>query len=111
MIVNVSSFRTIRLTKFAAGYVPFWLPLRYALVGAAMVPRGEVGLIFAQTGLNSGVLTPATFGAIMMMVLGTTLVTPPWLGWLVRRGPMPPGAMQDIGGVDDLVAGERRTKG
>ncbi|MBA2293166.1 MAG: cation:proton antiporter [Gemmatimonadales bacterium] len=95
------------ITKFVSGYVPFWIPLRYALVGAAMVPRGEVGLIFAQMGLTSGVISPSVFGALMIMVIGTTLVTPPWLGWLVSRG-TPPGNPQDIGGMDDLVSGERR---
>jgi Kef-type K+ transport system membrane component KefB len=96
------------VTKFVAGYAPFWVPLRYALVGTAMVPRGEVGLIFAQMGLTSGVISPAVFGSLMVMVIGTTLVTPPWLGWLVRRGG-PPSPAQDIGGMDDLVVGERRT--
>ncbi len=94
-------------TKFIAGYVPFWRPFRYALIGAAMVPRGEVGLIFARMGHDTGVLTPSVFGAIMIMVIGTTLVTPPWLGWLVTRSGAA-GPVQDIGGVDDLVAGERR---
>lgn len=93
-------------TKFLAGYVPFWRPMRYALIGAAMVPRGEVGLIFARMGHDTGVLTPSVFGAIMIMVIGTTLVTPPWLGWLVTRSGAA-GPVQDIGGVDDLVAGER----
>ena len=93
-------------TKFIAGYVPFWRPFRYALIGAAMVPRGEVGLIFARMGHDTGVLTPSVFGAIMIMVIGTTLVTPPWLGWLVTRSGAA-GPVQDIGGVDDLVAGER----
>ena len=93
------------VTKFVAGFAPLWLPLRYTLIGAAMVPRGEVGLIFAQMGMTSGVISGSEFGALMIMVIGTTLVTPPWLGWLVRRGPA--GPRQDLGGMDDLVVGER----
>jgi Kef-type K+ transport system membrane component KefB len=93
--------------KFLAGYAPFRAPIRHALVGVAMVPRGEVGLIFAQMGLTVGVLNPETFGAVMLMVIGTTLVTPPWLAWLVARRPVAVGPGQDIGTVDDLVAGER----
>ncbi len=100
--------------KFLAGYAPFRAPIRHALVGAAMVPRGEVGLIFAQMGLTVGVLTPATFGAVMLMVIGTTLVTPPWLAWLVAwqrtaggEQRTADGSIEDIGTVDDLVAGER----
>ncbi|MES2124510.1 MAG: cation:proton antiporter [Gemmatimonadota bacterium] len=71
--------------KFVAGYAPFWLPVRHALVGVAMIPRGEVGLIFAEMGLESGALTPALFGALMIMVIGTTVVTPIWLSALVKR--------------------------
>jgi len=46
-------------------------------VGFAMVPRGEVGLIFASVGKQIGVLDDAIFSAIVIMVMITTLVTPP----------------------------------
>ena len=96
--------------KFVAGYAPFWLPLRHAMIGAAMVPRGEVGLIFAQMGLATGALTPAYFGAVMLMVIGTTIVTPPWLARLARPadGDTPRrGTADPAPGLDDLVAGDR----
>ena len=53
-------------------------------IGIGMIPRGEVGLIFASIGhtvLVSGtpVFTDATFSAIVAMVMLTTLVTPPLL--------------------------------
>lgn len=91
--------------KFVAGWAPFWVPMRRALVGAAMVPRGEVGLIFAQMGLATGAITPGIFGALMLMVIGTTFVTPPWLAWLCRGQlrPRPDGS----DGLDDLVSGTR----
>ena len=41
--------------KLAAGYAPFWFPGNKLVIGVGMVPRGEVGLIFAQAGLASGV--------------------------------------------------------
>ncbi len=96
--------------KFVAGYAPFWLPVRHALIGAAMVPRGEVGLIFAQMGLATGALTSEHFGAVMLMVIGTTIVTPPWLAALSRRGGG--GGLRNAApdvqpGLDDLVAGDR----
>jgi Kef-type K+ transport system membrane component KefB len=99
------------LTKFVAGYAPFWVPMHHALVGAAMVPRGEVGLIFARMGLATAVLTPELFGALMVMVIGTTFVAPPWLAWLSGTSPADAIAAvrdQDIGTMDDLVSGERR---
>ncbi|MEX2177968.1 MAG: cation:proton antiporter [Gemmatimonadaceae bacterium] len=92
--------------KVAAGYAPWWFTGRKLLVGVAMVPRGEVGLIFAQMGLAAGAINAGEFGALMLMVLVTTFVTPPALAYLSRGRPAsgpqdPPGA----GGIDDLVAG------
>ncbi len=59
-------------------------------VGLGMVPRGEVGLIFATMGakLTLGgepVISPATYSAIVIMVIVTTLVTPPALQWSIER--------------------------
>lgn len=54
------------------------------LVGWGMVPRGEVGLIFAFVGKSLGVVSDAAFSAIVVMVMLTTLVTPPVLAYLLR---------------------------
>ncbi|MGB9180905.1 MAG: cation:proton antiporter [Pyrinomonadaceae bacterium] len=64
-------------------------------IGLGMIPRGEVGLIFAgigatlllpnAQGLNEPVIGRATFGAIVIMVIITTLVTPPALKWSLAR--------------------------
>jgi Kef-type K+ transport system membrane component KefB len=104
--------------KIAAGYVPRWFRGRKLLVGAAMVPRGEVGLIFAQMGLSTGAIDAGLFGAIMLMVLTTTLVTPPLLGRVARSTTSDvfkvPAMAEDRpgdGGIDDLVAGASRSEG
>ncbi len=55
------------------------------LVGAGMVPRGEVGLIFAALGLQNGVLDPRTYGVLLAVVLATTVITPPWLRRRLER--------------------------
>ena len=55
------------------------------LVGFGMVPRGEVGLIFATMGLSLEILNQETFAVIVLMVIVTTLITPPILGHLVKR--------------------------
>jgi Kef-type K+ transport system membrane component KefB len=73
------------LGKVAAGWAPVWFKGNKLLIGVAMVPRGEVGLIFAQMGLAAGAIDGGLFGAIMMMVLVTTLVTPPALAAIARR--------------------------
>ena len=44
--------------KFLAGYAPVWFKGNKKVIGVGMIPRGEVGLIFAQTGLASGVFDP-----------------------------------------------------
>jgi Kef-type K+ transport system membrane component KefB len=46
------------------------------LIGIGMLPRGEVGLIFATIGLQSGVLDPSLYAALLLVVLITTLATP-----------------------------------
>jgi Kef-type K+ transport system membrane component KefB len=55
------------------------------LVGWGMVPRGEVGLIFAMVGKKLGVMSEEMFSVIVIMVILTTLLTPPILTMLLRR--------------------------
>ena len=73
------------LGKVAAGFAVFWRKLNRLAVGMGMVPRGEVGLIFAQLGLLAGILSQDVFSAILIMVMGTTLITPPLLKPLFQR--------------------------
>ena len=44
-----------------------------------MLPRGEVGLIFAAIGKSMDVIDDALFSAIVLMVVLTTLLAPPLL--------------------------------
>src|SRR5215212_2716211 len=76
--------------KFLAGYSLFWFKGRKSLIGIAMIPRGEVGLIFARMGLATGALTAHLYSAVAMMVLVTTFITPPLLAWKVRSTPTGP---------------------
>ncbi|MCX5755662.1 MAG: cation:proton antiporter [Gemmatimonadetes bacterium] len=92
--------------KIASGYALRNFGGRRLFVGVAMIPRGEVGLIFAQVGFASGAIGAGEFGAIMLMVVVTTLITPPWLGVLARSTKLrTPDLSGD--GLDDLVAGAR----
>jgi len=61
-------------------------------VGLGMIPRGEVGLIFAGMGLTlrvNGVpvLGPGEFAAVVAMVMLTTVLTPPLLRWRLGQEP------------------------
>lgn len=55
------------------------------IVGWGMVPRGEVGLIFAMVGKQLGVMSEGMFSVIVIMVILTTLLTPPILSRLLRH--------------------------
>jgi Kef-type K+ transport system membrane component KefB len=69
-------------------------------VGLGMIPRGEVGLIFAgigasltlpnAQGVNEPVIGAATFGAVVIMVIITTLITPPALKLSLQHDPARP---------------------
>ena len=59
-------------------------------IGIGMIPRGEVGLIFANIGLTlvvagQPVVSPGVFSAVIVMVLVTTFITPPALKWSFAR--------------------------
>ena len=56
------------------------------MIGIGMIPRGEVGLIFAQVGLNYGVFDSRLFSAITVMVMLTTFIAPPLLQIAFRDG-------------------------
>lgn len=54
-------------------------------VGFGMIPRGEVGLVFASVGYTSGVLSEAFFGVIVLVVVLTTVIAPILLRWRLAR--------------------------
>ena len=54
-------------------------------VGFGMMPRGEVGLIFASIGKTLGVISDTLFSAIVVMVIVTTLLAPGLLKWSLQR--------------------------
>lgn len=55
------------------------------IIGVGMLPRGEVGLVFAAIGRTLGVIDNAVFSAIVLMVIITTLIAPPWLKLVIAR--------------------------
>jgi Kef-type K+ transport system membrane component KefB len=65
--------------------------LDWLSIGIGMIPRGEVGLIFANIGLTlvvhgEHIIDSATYSAVVIMVMLTTLITPPALKWSLARG-------------------------
>lgn len=77
------------LGKLAAGLGVVGIKANRLVVGVGMVPRGEVGLIFALYGLQYKLFENWQYATIILVCLLTTLVTPPWLQALRGRfGPV-----------------------
>jgi Kef-type K+ transport system membrane component KefB len=73
------------------------------LIGLGMLPRGEVGLIFATIGLNDGVLGENLYASLLLVVLATTLVAPPLLRW--RLGVLQAGRGQRLAAAEPMPEG------
>jgi Kef-type K+ transport system membrane component KefB len=76
--------------KIIAGFTIFGRPeINKLAIGVGMIPRGEVGLVFAGVGSASGALSPATEAAIIVMVILTTFLAPPFLKVVLPEAPEP----------------------
>ncbi len=104
MLVDLTTFGHLQILGFAAvltlaaiigkqacaGAIFDKTTNRWA-IGLGMIPRGEVGLIFAGIGARlvldgEKMISPATYSAVVIMVIVTTLVTPPLLKMSLLRG-------------------------
>jgi Kef-type K+ transport system membrane component KefB len=75
------------LTKAAGGIAGAWSLGRWpaATVGFGMVPRGEVGIVVANLGLATGLLSPGVFSAVLIAVVLTTIIAPYLLAWSIPK--------------------------
>ena len=74
------------LGKLAGGQVLFRRHMVFrTAVGISMVPRGEVGLIFAELGRASGVFGPQVYAALVIVIAYTTMLAPFWIKLFYRR--------------------------
>lgn len=58
--------------------------LKKALIGISMIPRGEVGLIFAELGRVNGILDNTIYAVLIFVIIVTTVVPPFVLKWLFK---------------------------
>lgn len=79
--ITVAAFLGKIVAGFATKGVNKWV------VGLGMVPRGEVGLIFATIGKGLGVVNDSVFSVIVIVVILSTLVPPPILAYLLKKSP------------------------
>jgi Kef-type K+ transport system membrane component KefB len=92
--------------KFLAGYAPLRFRGNKNVIGVGMIPRGEVGLIFAQMGLNGKVFDAALFSGVTLVVMATTFMAPPLLKMLfppLAQKPSPPDS-DESDGIENLVS-------
>lgn len=71
--------------KVFSGY-PAKRGLNRLAIGVGMMPRGEVGLIFAGIGRSLGIVKDSVFASVVIMVIVTTLLTPPLLKLTLTNG-------------------------
>ena len=55
------------------------------VIGMAMVPRGEVGLVFAELGRTSGIFNPEIYAGLILVIAYTTIFTPLWMKLYYQR--------------------------
>jgi Kef-type K+ transport system membrane component KefB len=85
----------ISLAAILGKVVSGWAADRHTnrwVIGVGMIPRGEVGIIFAALGASltlqgKPLFSPKVFGAMIMMVTITSIISPVWLGYLLKRKP------------------------
>jgi Kef-type K+ transport system membrane component KefB len=71
--------------KVAAGFVVFKKGINKFLIGVSMVPRGEVGLIFAGIGLKNNIFEIKDYSALVAVIMLTTFITPIILKYLLSK--------------------------
>lgn len=87
MVISIALilFVAAVVSKYASGYVVYEKGVRKSIIGVGMIPRGEVGLIFAKIGLVHGVFKTDLFSAVTAMVILTTFIVPPLLKWMFEN--------------------------
>jgi len=82
---SLSVFALAMLGKLIGGLVSGEKGLRALIVGLAMSPRGEVGLIFAELGRTSGIMNAELYAATVIVIVFTTFLPPLVIKELYRR--------------------------
>jgi Kef-type K+ transport system membrane component KefB len=74
--------------KLVTGWVVFGQPgINRLAIGVGMIPRGEVGLVFAGIGSATGIIDQPLQAAIIIMVILTTFLAPPLLRVAFAKNP------------------------
>lgn len=71
--------------KFVAGFFIREPRRNQIAIGLSMIPRGEVGLIFAQLGFSQGILNGELYAAMLIVIALTTMSPPFLLKWFYGK--------------------------
>jgi Kef-type K+ transport system membrane component KefB len=74
--------------KVLSGYAAWSREIKKMTVGVGMIPRGEVGFIFAEFGRRTGVVTDSIFAAVVVVMAATTFIAPPLLKFALEAPPI-----------------------
>jgi len=72
------------LGKILAGFAAFKVKAKKLVIGIGMIPRGEVGIIFATFGLANKIVTAEIYALLVVVIMLTTFVAPPLLSWSMK---------------------------
>ena len=84
-IFSLSLAAVAVLTKIAGGLLVKEKFARRLVIGMSMVPRGEVGLVFAELGRHSGIFDAEIYATTVIVIAYTSLLTPFWLRLFYQR--------------------------
>ena len=87
VILTIGAILSKIIGAGAGGLLTGFTRLSSLRLGVGMVSRGEVGLIVATLGIGHGIIIQETFAAIVLVVLVTTIITPPLVRWSFAKSP------------------------
>jgi Kef-type K+ transport system membrane component KefB len=85
IVLMIILFVVAFVGKTVAGFVVLKKGINKFLIGVSMVPRGEVGLIFAGIGLKNNVFGIKDYSALVAVIMLTTFITPIMLKYLLSK--------------------------
>ena len=84
IIIALNLLAVAIIGKYFSGFSIPWTKVNRSLIGFGMIPRGEVGLIFASYGLTHKLIDKGLYTSVLIMIMMTTFLTPPILKALLK---------------------------
>ncbi len=81
LIPIIALFALAVTGKIAAGIAAIGVKAKKLVIGLGMIPRGEVGIIFATFGLANKIIEPSLYALLVVVIMLTTFIAPPLLTW------------------------------